>query len=330
MIDLFAGVGGFRLGMENTKRFETVFSCEIDDFAGQTYKANFGEEPFKDIFEVKTEELPDFDVLIGGFPCQAFSLSGKREGFEDSKGRGNLFFEIARIAEDKRPKVLFMENVRGLVVHDKGRTFKTITEVLESLGYVVYSRILDAQEFNLPQKRRRIFIVAIRNDIHHKEFEFPSPTGNQKSFSEIKEENVDLKYFLSERNWNSLQAHRKRHESKGNGFGYEIIPPDGKANTIMVGGMGKEKNLIQDEHIHMERTDAKGKVLNTEGIRYMTPREWARLQGFPDSFVIPVSMTQAYKQFGNSVPVPVITEIAKKITGYLDEACEKGVIPSST
>lgn len=330
MIDLFAGVGGFRMGMEQKNKFQTVFSCEIDRFAAQTYQANFGEVPFQDIRELDAKDLPDFDVLVGGFPCQAFSLSGKREGFSDEKGRGNLFFEIARIAKEKKPKVLLLENVRGLVVHDKGRTFKIIQEMLEEIGYHVYSEILDAQNFSLPQKRRRIFIVAIHKDIHHAPFTFPAGTGTDATFGSIREKEVDPKYLLSERAWNALKRHRERHEGKGNGFGYEVISDEDKANTIMVGGMGKEKNLIKEDYIHSNTVDSKGKVVNSEGLRYMTPREWARLQGFPDSFIIPVSMTQAYKQFGNSVPIAVVSEISESIASYLDKARERGMFVSST
>lgn len=319
MIDLFSGIGGFRLGFEKTNRFETNFSCEINEFARKTYEANFGDTPFSDITKLNTADLPSFDLLAGGFPCQAFSISGKRQGFEDT--RGTLFFEIARILKDTRPKAFLLENVRGLLSHKKGETFDVIIQVLKDMNYQVFYQILDAQDFSLAQKRKRIFIVGFREDIDCSNFEFPKPLDIKVTFKDVKEkEPVSSRFYLSTTTLASLRRHRDRHQEKGNGFGYEIIGNDDLANTLLVGGMGREKNLVIDDRLtdFTPQTRIKGEI-NREYIRYMTPREWARLQGFPEDFQIVVSPTQAYKQFGNSVPVNVIYHIALNILSVLDE-----------
>lgn len=318
MIDLFSGIGGFRLGFENTEKVKTVFSCENNKFSRETYQANFGELPFEDITTLQSNEIPEYDILTGGFPCQAFSISGARKGFEDT--RGTLFFEIARILKDTQPKTFLLENVRGLLSHNKGITFQVIIDTLIELEYQVFYQTLDSQDFGLPQKRKRIFIVGFRKDINCETFSFPTPTNENVSFGEIKEEEVvNTRYYLSTTTLNALRRHKERHSNRGNGFGYEIIQDEDIANTLLVGGMGKEKNLVYDNRLtdFMPKTKIKGEV-NREYIRYMTPREWARLQGFPDSFKIVVSPTQAYKQFGNAVSVNVIRAIALKIIEVLD------------
>jgi len=287
----------------------------------KTYEANFGEVPFGDITKEETKKfIPDeFDVLCAGFPCQAFSIAGKRGGFEDT--RGTLFFDVAEIIKRKQPKAVFLENVKGLTNHDKGRTLKTILNVLrEDLGYFVPNpQIINAKDFGVPQNRERIFIVGFRGDLGIDSFEYPKPTKQSVTFEDIKEKNpVSVKYYLSDTYLKTLINHKKRHESKGNGFGYEIIPDNGIANAVVCGGMGRERNLVFDNRINdfTPVTKIKGEV-NRHGIRKMTPREWARLQGFPDNFIIPVSDASAYKQFGNSVAVPAIkataNEIIKKI-----------------
>lgn len=315
-IDLFAGVGGFRLAMQNLGG-KCVFTSEWDKEAQRTYRANFGEVPFGDITkeEVKKYIPNNFDVLCAGFPCQAFSIAGKRGGFDDT--RGTLFFDVAEIIKRKKPKAIFLENVKGLRNHDKGKTLETILNVLRNdLGYYVPEpQIINAKEFGVPQNRERIFIVGFRKDLKISEFEYPKPLKKKVSFSQVKEKKVPLtKYFLSTQYLKTLITHKARHEGKGNGFGYEIIPDDGIANAIVVGGMGRERNLVYDHRIKdfTPTTHIKGTV-NREGIRKMTPREWARLQGFPDSYIIPVSDASAYKQFGNSVAVPAIQATAKNI-----------------
>jgi DNA (cytosine-5)-methyltransferase 1 len=315
-IDLFAGIGGFRIAMQSLGG-KCVFTSEWDEQAKKTYEANFGEVPFGDITKEETKKfIPDgFDVLCAGFPCQAFSIAGKRGGFEDT--RGTLFFDVAEIIKRKQPKAIFLENVKGLFNHDKGKTLKTILNVLrEDLGYFVPDpQVLNAKDFGVPQNRERIFIVGFRADLGITSFEYPKPTNQNATFEEVKEENpVSVKYYLSNTYLNTLVNHKKRHESKGNGFGYEIIPDDGTANAVVCGGMGRERNLVYDDRIEdfTPVTHIKGEV-NRQGIRKMTPREWARLQGFPDNFIIPVADASAYKQFGNSVAVPAIKATANEI-----------------
>ena len=320
-IDLFAGIGGFRLAFQNLEG-KCVYTSEWDKYSQKTYKANFGEIPFGDITKDKTKSyIPDnFDVLCAGFPCQAFSIAGKRGGFKDT--RGTLFFEVAKIINDKKPKAIFLENVKGLRNHDQGKTLATILNVLRNdLDYFVPEpQILNAKDFGVPQNRERIFIVGFRKDLGIDEFEYPKPLDEKKVLDDILEEQeVSVKYYLSTTYVQTLKNHRKRHESKGNGFGYEIISNDGTANAVVCGGMGRERNLVNDDRLTNFKpiTHIKGKV-NREGIRKMTPREWARLQGFPDNFKIIVSDAQAYKQFGNSVAVPAIQATAEKIIEKLN------------
>lgn len=329
-IDLFAGIGGIRLGFENAFKddIETVFVSEWDKYAQQTYRANF-----KDDFEIQGDitlidenDIPEFDICLAGFPCQAFSMAGKRQGFNDDyKGlcRGTLFLDVARICERHKPYVIFCENVKGLVSHDRGRTLKIIKETFENIGYKVFTnndKTLNSKDFGVPQNRERIYIVAFRNDIAPENFEFPEKTDDTKRLYNIIEKNpVSAKYYLSDVYLETLRRHKERHEAKGNGFGYEIRPLDGIAGAIVCGGMGRERNLIID---HRQKdlkpvTHIKGEI-NKEGIRKMTPREWARLQGFPDSFKLELADVHLYKQFGNSVTVPVIEAIALKIKEVLD------------
>ena len=315
-IDLFAGIGGFRLALQNLGG-KCVYTSEWNEQAKKTYKANFGEVPYGDITldETKLHIPNEFDVLCAGFPCQAFSIAGKRGGFEDT--RGTLFFEVADVIQRKRPKAFFLENVKGLRGHDKGKTLTTILSVLRNdLNYYVPDpEIINAKSFGVPQNRERIFIIGFRKDLEINKFKYPTPLEKRTCFKDIKKKNtVSVKHYLSETYLNTLIAHRKRHESKGNGFGYEIISDDSIANAVVCGGMGRERNLVLDDRLKnfTPITNIKGKV-NRKGIRKMTPREWARLQGFPDNFKIIVSDTQAYKQFGNSVAVPAIQATAKKI-----------------
>ncbi len=315
-IDLFAGIGGFRIALQGLGG-KCVFTSEWDEQAKKTYEANFGEVPFGDITKEETKKfIPDgFDLLCAGFPCQAFSIAGKRGGFEDI--RGTLFFDVAEIIRRKQPKAIYLENVKGLFNHDKGKTLKTILNVLRNdLNYFVPDpQILNAKDFGVPQNRERIFIVGFRGDLEIDTFEFPKPTNKNTTFEDVKEKsNVSVKYYLSNTYLNTLINHKKRHESKGNGFGYEIIPDNGTANAVVCGGMGRERNLVYDDRLvdFTPVTRIKGEV-NRQGIRRMTPREWARLQGFPDNFIIPVADASAYKQFGNSVAVPAIKATANEI-----------------
>ena len=315
-IDLFAGIGGFRMAMQNLGG-KCVFSSEWDAQAQKTYLLNYGEVPFGDITKETTKAFipDDFDVLCAGFPCQAFSLAGKRLGFEET--RGTLFFDVAEIIRRKRPKAFFLENVKGLLIHDKGKTIQTILKVLrEDLDYYVPDpQIVNAMNFGVPQHRERVYIVGFRKDQNVNEFTYPSPTDKTKTFADIKEKHtVSAKYYLSTQYVKTLVAHKERHAAKGNGFGYEIIPDNGVANAIVVGGMGRERNLVIDTRLEdfTPVTNIKGEI-NRDGLRRMTPREWARLQGFPDNFIIGVADASAYKQFGNSVAVPAIQATAEEI-----------------
>lgn len=316
-IDLFAGIGGFRMAFQNLGG-ECVFSSEWDEQAQRTYYANYGEVPFGDITKESTKQMiPDnFDILCAGFPCQAFSLAGKRRGFAET--RGTLFFDVAEILRRKQPKAFFLENVKGLAIHDRGRTLETILNTLDEVGYVVPNpQILNAMNYGVPQHRERIYIVGFRRDlgITADDFTYPVPNENIPCWLDVREENpVPAKYYLSTTYIETLRRHRARHEAAGHGFGYKIIDDNGVANAIVCGGMGRECNLVIDNRQDdlTPTTHIKGEI-NHEGIRKMTPREWARLQGYPDNFKIVVADASAYKQFGNSVAVPAIQATARQI-----------------
>jgi len=326
-VDLFAGIGGIRMGFDRAfgDDIETVFVSEWDEYAQKTYKANF-QDDFDiagDITKIDEKDIPSFDICLAGFPCQAFSMAGKHMGFEDDyKGmcRGTLFLDVARICEYHKPKVIFCENVKGLTIHDKGRTFKVITQTFENLGYKVFSKVLNSKDFGVPQNRERIYIVAFRNDISPADFAFPESTDSSKRLIDIREkEAVPAKYYLSETYMDTLIRHKARHAAKGNGFGYEIRDWDGIAGAIVCGGMGRERNLVIDKRQTnlVPTTHIKGEI-NKDGIRKMTPREWARLQGFPDTFKLPLADVHLYKQFGNSVTVNVIEAIARQIKEIIE------------
>lgn len=316
-IDLFAGIGGFRMAFQNLGG-ECVFSSEWDEQAKKTYYANFGEVPFGDITKesVKSNIPKDFDILCAGFPCQAFSLAGKKRGFEET--RGTLFFDVAEILRRHQPKAFFLENVKGLAIHNKGKTLQTILNTLDEVGYVVPDpEIVNAMYFGVPQHRERIYIVGFRKDlgIKKEDFCYPEQVDITKHWIDVREENpVPAKYYLSTQYIKTLINHKARHEAKGNGFGYDIIPDDGITHAIVVGGMGRECNLVIDKRQTdlTPTTRIKGEV-NKDGWRKMTPREWARLQGYPDEFKIVVADASAYKQFGNSVAVPAIQATAEKL-----------------
>ena len=292
---------------------EFVFSSEINTSACKTYESNFSINPQNDITKTDAKDISDFDILLAGIPCQAFSMAGYKLGFDDI--RGTHFFEVSRIIKKKMPKAFLIENVRNLISHDNGKTFKTMKKVIEEdLGYTLYYEVLDAQDFGLPQKRKRVFIVGFRDKI---QFEFPKPTKKKSTIRDILEtEPVDESYFISKKYHNGLKIHRKRHELKGNGFGYIVHSHDDIANTLVLGGMGKERNLIVDKKsfVHRKRKDA-----NVRALRTFTPREYLRLQGFPNSFKITVPKTQMWRQAANSVPIPVVTAVAKSMKKALIE-----------
>ena len=309
-IDLFAGIGGIRLAYQNLGG-KCVFSSEWNNFAKKTYEANFGEVPFGDITKISEKSIPDHDVLLGGFPCQPFSIAGvskknalgRKHGFLDET-QGTLFFDIARIIEHKKPKAFMLENVKNLVSHGKGNTFKVIKNTLEELGYTVHFQVLNGKHF-VPQNRERILIVGFRKDIFKGEenFKFPKLPEPNSAIREILEDEIDTKYTLSDKLWNYLQEYANKHKAKGNGFGFGLTDLNGISRTISARYFkdGSEILIPQD------------------GInpRRLTPRECARLQGFPDSYIIPVSDNQAYKQFGNSVTVPLIQAVGKQLVKSL-------------
>lgn len=299
-IDLFAGIGGIRLGFESVGA-KCVFSSEWDKFAQITYHANFDDKPSGDITQINECEIPAFDILCGGFPCQPFSNAGHKMGFEDT--RGTLFFDIARIINHHKPKIVFLENVKGLRSHNKGRTFAIIEKTLMDMGYNVHAHVLNARDFGVPQNRERIYIVAFLENL---DFSFPMPPKINVKLGDILENTVPEKYDLSDKLWEGHQRRKLEHIQKGNGFGYSMFNEESYYTSTISARYYKDGSEILIEQI--------GK-----NPRKITPREAARLQGFPENFIIPVSDVQAYKQFGNSVCVPVIKALAKNISLALEK-----------
>lgn len=302
-IDLFCGIGGFRIAFENAGA-NCVWSCDWDKHAQLTYEANFGERPCGDIHTVAVADIPAFDILCAGFPCQPFSIAGvsknlslgRKHGFEDEK-QGNLFFEIANIVEYHRPPAFVLENVKNLKSHDKGRTFEIIYNTLtRGLGYQVYHKVIDARGY-VPQHRERIFLVGFREPRY---FEFPATPPVGPTIGDILDGRVPDKYTLTDHLWTYLQNYAAKHRAAGNGFGYGLVKPGGVARTLSARYHKDGSEIL----IHQ------GPAKNP---RRLTPRECCRLMGFPGDYKIPVSDTQAYRQFGNSVVVPVIAEIAKAV-----------------
>ena len=346
-IDLFAGIGGMRIAFEKAGG-HCVYSNEWDKYCQQTYFANFGEQPEGDITKVDAKDIPDHDILVAGFPCQPFSIAGiskknsmgRATGFED-KTQGTLFFDVARIIKEKRPKAFMLENVKNLKSHDKGNTFRIIKETLEELDYEVFHEILDGQNF-VPQHRERIVIVGFDRKrveplitVSREEMEGGNPYRNAKIRDLIDfrfditpvdpkpvmkdilipddllyEESGD-KYTLSDKLWSYLQNYAAKHKKAGNGFGYGIAPRDGISRTLSA------RYYKDGSEILIEQPG--------RNPRRLTPRECARLQGYSDSFRIPVSDTQAYKQFGNSVVVPLMTNVAQLVVQKIQELDERAV-----
>lgn len=288
-IDLFAGIGGIRKGFDNAfgNDIETVFVSEWDEYAQKTYKLNYQDdfEIAGDITKIDEKDIPEFDICLAGFPCQAFSLAGRRMGFDDDyKGmcRGTLFQDVVRICEYRKPKVIFCENVKGLAIHDKGRTFKVIKNAFKQIGYTVYDSVLNSKDFGVPQNRERIYIVAFRNDIDSSSFRFPEGTNTDTCIRDILEEQeVSVKYYLSTVYVDTLRKHKERHKAKGNGFGYEIRDLDGQAGAIVCGGMGRERNLVIDKRLtnFVPVTHIKGEV-NHEGDKKDDSEGMGKVAGF--------------------------------------------------
>ena len=361
-IDLCAGIGGIRRGFELTKRFRNVLSAEIDKYACATYEHLYGDNPNNDVtteyFKQLVETIP-YDVLLAGFPCQSFSRVGKQAGFSDAT-KGTVFFHIAEIIRRTRPKAILLENVENFTRHDKGHTMQVVMETLvneleykvigvsrDLMGNLVYdprSFIRNSKFFGVPQNRPRTYIVAFDRRYFGKlcaEMTEPIPEGNDKvifrDLNDILEMGATKQFYLGEGYYETLKKHRDRQQKRGNGFGYKIVnAPDIEhpiANTILAtGGSGRERNMVIDWQDDMPGQKSFGKLtpINKECVRFMTPREWGKLQGFigyaflnedgNDMFSFPpdVSIVQQYKQFGNSVTIPVIETIAEYIVKYLD------------
>jgi len=307
-IDLFAGIGGIRTGFEKAG-CKCVWSNEIDRHSAVTYTANFGGQDLitRDIREIASSEIPQFDILCGGFPCQPFSIAGiskknslnRPNGFEDPT-QGTLFYEIARILKDKKPSAFFLENVKNLETHDKGKTFEIIKDTLENLGYSVYHKVINAKLL-VPQNRERIFIIGFRN--RKLDFSFPVIPDRKPVLKDILQQKVPSNYTLTSHLWRYLRDYAEKHRLKGNGFGFGLADFNGHTRTLSA------RYYKDGSEILIPQTG--------KNPRRLTPRECARLQGFPDSFKIPVSDTQAYRQFGNAVAVPVIENLAKAVVKTL-------------
>ena len=294
-IDLFAGIGGIRLPFDRLGA-NCVFSSEWDKYSQVTYERNFGEKPHGDITKIEASDIPSFDILLAGFPCQPFSNAGHKKGFEDA--RGTLFFDICRIVEHHQPEVIFLENVKAFKNHNKGNTFAVVSETLKNLGYKVYSKILNAKDFGIPQNRERIYIIAFRSKV---KFQFPEPIEKPVKLGDILEQDIEDKYTISDKLWSGHKRRKKEHLEKGNGFGYSLFSETSEYTSTISARYYKDGSEIL---IAQPKKNP----------RKLTPREAARLQGFPEKFIIPVSDCQAYRQFGNSVCVPVIEAIAKEIS----------------
>ena len=304
-IDLFSGIGGFRYPLEKLG-FECVFSSEIDKYARQTYKANYGDEPSGDIIEIATKDIPDHDLLCAGFPCQSFSVSGNRQGLSDE--RGNLFFEITRVLNAKLPMYFILENVPALLSVSGGKDFQAIYKHLSDIGYKIKYEILNSKYFNVPQERKRLFIVGFLKEDDWFKFQFPMGELTDKKVSDILEDRKNIHLAVQTKNlsWIVKNTYKKGlipirvgNINKG-GQGQRIYSIRGMSITISSqgGGQGAKTGLYKD----------------FDSVRRLSVRECARLQGFPDSFKFPVSDSQAYKQIGNSVTTNIIHEIAKKLT----------------
>jgi DNA (cytosine-5)-methyltransferase 1 len=318
-IDLFAGIGGIRQAFESTGG-KCLFSSEWNKFSQQTYEANFGEIPDGDITKIDENKIPDHDVLVAGFPCQPFSIAGvssknslgRPHGFKDAT-QGTLFFDICRIIKAKKPKMFLLENVKNLQSHDKGNTFKVIVKALrEELDYDIHYKVIDASKM-VPQHRERIFIVGFEEPT---KFEFPELKDKRPKLADILEKRVDKKYTLLDGTWNALQRHLAKHRAKGNGFGYNIADKKGIAKTLSARYYKDGAEILIPQ---------RGK-----NPRKLTPRECARLMGFPEKFKIPVSDNQAYRQFGNAVVVPVVKEVAKAMVKQLTLQQNKIVVLEKT
>jgi len=309
-IDLFAGIGGFRFAFQNLGG-KCVFTSEWNPFSQKTYEANFGEVPFGDITQIDENNIPNHDILLAGFPCQPFSIAGvskkislgRQHGFKD-EAQGTLFFDIVRILEAKRPKTFMLENVKNLVSHDKGNTFRVIRGTLEEIGYSIHYQVLDGRYY-VPQHRERIIVVGFDKNIFkgEEQFTFPAKPESNYKIKNIFESEIPEKYTLTDKLWNYLQCYAAKHKEKGNGFGFGLVDFEGVSRTISARYYKDGSEILIPQE---------GK-----NPRRLTPRECARLQGYPDNFKIPVSDNQAYRQFGNSVVTTMIQAVGENIVKVL-------------
>ena len=310
-IDLFAGIGGFRIALERLGG-DCVFASEWDKYAQKTYKAWFGEMPQGDIRKIKPSDIPDHDILAAGFPCQPFSIAGvskkislgRAHGFKDKK-QGNLFFYLADIIKAKKPPMLFLENVKNLQSHDKGKTWEVIRGTLEELGYSVFYKVHDASHW-VPQHRERVFIIGLSKAVFgdNPNFQFPDPPSEKQKLRSILEKKPPEKYTLTKHLWQYLQDYAKHHREKGNGFGFGIADPDGITRTLSA------RYYKDGSEILIEQKGSKPP-------RRLTPQECRSLMGFPEECKLVVSDTQAYRQFGNAVVVPAIESAGKELVKTL-------------
>ena len=316
-IDLFAGIGGFRTALESFG-LKCVYSSEWDTHAQITYRENFGEVPEGDITKVNAEDIPKHNVLCAGFPCQAFSISGKQRGFADT--RGTLFFDIARIAAHHKPEVLFLENVRNFARHDKGRTLRVVKETLEGLGYQVFDSVLNASHYGVPQSRRRIYLVCFRKDLGVMEFRLPRPQYEPVKLRDFLEDDEQTEQYVITRRETKLG----RPPPKPDIFGHY---PQKPIRVGTIGNAGQGERIYSDLGHAITLSAYGGGIASKTGaylvngkVRKLSPRECARIMGFPDNFKIPVTDAQAYKQFGNSVVIPVLQTIFREVIPILDRS----------
>ena len=299
-IDLFAGIGGTRLGFESAGG-KCVFTSEWDTFSQKTYEANFGDKPHGDITKIHTSDVPDFDVLLAGFPCQPFSSIGKRQGFEHAT-QGTLFYDVARIIMEKKPRAYMLENVPGLLTHDKGQTFEIIKKTLDELGYTVDYKVLNSAEFGVPQQRKRIYIIGFKKELVADNFEFDFPIGKKKD--------VFINQFL-ERDAVGYSISKKLQD------GYMRKLDDGRPMLVNQNSAVHVKTLVASYH-KIQRLTGTFVSDGETGMRLFTESECKAIMGFPANYKIPVSRTQMYRQFGNSIVVPVVSAIAKKMAKALN------------
>lgn len=317
-VDLFAGVGSVRLGFERAfgDSLNTVYAFEPDKASVQTYKINFQDkfEVQLDASKVTTNRVPHFDICMAALPSQAFSFVGRRAGFDDE--RSQAFWGIVKLCEHHLPKVIFLEASKGLWGHDEGKTLHVMTSALCQLRYNVYTQVTNSRDFGVPQSRERLYLVAIRNDIAPRNFDFPEG-GERVKLGDILESEIDSKYWVSQYGLDAMKSCKSKNAAKGHGFGYRVWELDGCTGAIYSSNSCRDRSLIVDHpdtEPQPKRTD-----INTDWVRRLTPRECARLQGFPDDFIFPGSDTATYHQVGNSVTVPVVRAIAERIKAVLEK-----------